>query len=326
MATSLLILARAFHFGSGMMLVGVVAFRWLILLPAWRDEPDETWREFAPLFRRLQGLFLGAGVVLILSGLALFWAVAAEMSDTSLAESLSLDTLGTVFFQTQFGSVFQWRLGLAILLALSVALLTRNRWLGRRQSSGLEIAAGGIAVALVVSIAGTGHAAATGGPEMPWRIMADATHLVAASIWPAGLLPFALCLSCARRAEDFSSLRPFIAAANRFSAVSFGTVGVLAATGLVNAAFMVGSFPALISTDYGRLLCLKLFLFFVILCLAAWNRYRLVPLLSIPNGAQEKEMTLPIISSLRRFVMTEFALALAIILVVSLLGITPPPR
>jgi putative copper export protein len=103
-------------------------------------------------------------------------------------------------------------------------------------------------------------------------------------------------------------------------------VGVLAATGLVNAAFMVGSFPALISTDYGRLLCLKLFLFFVILCLAAWNRYRLVPLLSIPNGAQEKEMTLPIISSLRRFVMTEFALALAIILVVSLLGITPPPR
>jgi type III secretory pathway component EscT len=77
MTTSLLILSRFVHFGSGMILVGVVAFRWLILLPAFAGEPDTTWQAFMPLFLRLHQLFIGAGIGLVVSGLALFWAVSA---------------------------------------------------------------------------------------------------------------------------------------------------------------------------------------------------------------------------------------------------------
>src|SRR5277367_6737232 len=105
MSATLLIWARAFHFGSGMILVGVVAFRWLVLLPAFAGEADETWQKFTPLFRKLRALFLWSGAILILSGAALFWAVASGMSGASLTESLTWDTLGTVLFQTQFGSV-----------------------------------------------------------------------------------------------------------------------------------------------------------------------------------------------------------------------------
>jgi putative copper resistance protein D len=326
MTTTLLICARAFHFGSGMILVGVVAFRWLVLLPAFAGETDETWREFTPLFQKLNALFLGAGVLLVVSGFALFWAVAAGMSDTSLAESLTADTWGTVLFQTQFGSVCQWRFGLMVILGLMMWRLARNSWQLRRKSSPLEMAAGVVATALVVSIAWTGHAAATGGSDFKLRVMADAAHLFAASIWPAGLLPFALFLGCARQIGGLSRLGPVVAAARRFSELSFVTVGVLIATGIINACFIVGSFSALVATDYGRLLCLKLFLFLVILGIATWNRYQLLPLLLLHASASEKSPVLPLLQRLRSFVMTELSLAVAVVGVVSILGTTPPPH
>jgi putative copper resistance protein D len=325
MTTSLLIWARAFHFGSGMILIGVAAFRWLVLLPAFAGEADETWQKFTPLFRKLHALFMGSGVILLASGFALFWAVASEMSGTSLTESLTWDTLSTVLFQTQFGSVCQWRIGLAVILGVLMWRITRNQWQTRRKLSMPEMAAGLTAAALIVSVAWTGHAAATSGPDFKWRVLADATHLFAASIWPTGLLPFALFLGCARQVDDFSRLGPVLAAASRFSTVSFLTVGVLITTGMINSYFIVGSFQALVATNYGRLLCLKLFLFLVILGIAAWNRYRLLPLL-LHARASEKSLVFPLLQRLQNFVTTEFGVAVAVVIVVSILGTTPPPR
>ena len=326
MTTTLLICARAFHFGSGMILVGLVAFRWLVLLPAFAGEADETWQKFAPLFRKLHALFLWSGAILIVSGAALFWAVAAGMSGASLTESLTWDILGTVLFQTQFGSVFQWRLGLAVILGMMMGKLAWEKWQTRRKSSLLEKAAGFVATALIVSMAWTGHAAATGGPDFKWRVLADATHLFAASIWPTGLLPFALFLGCARRIDGYSHLQPVMATARRFSTVSFLIVGILIATGIINTYFIVGSFSALVTTHYGRLLCLKLFLFLVILGIAAWNRYRMLPLLLLRASTSEKSPVIPLLQRLQSFVMTEFGLAVAVVVVVSILGTTPPPH
>jgi len=324
--TSLLVSARGLHFGSGMILAGVVAFRWLVLLPAFAGEAEETWQSFVPLFRKLNALFLGSGVVLVISGLVWFGAVGAGMSGGSFTESLVGETARTVLFQTRFGSVSQWRLGFAVVLAVMMARLAWSRWLMRREMSGLERAAGWVAAALVVSVAWTGHAAAGGGPDFKWRVLADATHLLAASIWPAGLLPFALLLGCARRVDDRSCLRPAVAAVRRFSSVSLMTVGVLITSGIVNACFIVGSFTALVATDYGRLLCLKLFLFLSILGFAAWNRYRLVPLLSARAVAPDGTFMLPLFRGLQRFVLIELSLAAAVLFVVGMLGITPPPQ
>jgi putative copper resistance protein D len=326
MPTGLLILARAFHFGSGMILVGVVAFRWLVLLPAFAAEADETWRAFTPLFRRIQGVFVGAAFILFLSGVAQFWAVSAIMSGAPLAYALNRDTLATVFFQTQFGHVCQWRLVLAAILEVMVWTLVRRQGVLRRGRSWLEIATGLVTILLVVSIAGTGHAAAAGGAAFLVRITADALHLFAASIWPSWLLPFALFLNCARRFEKPSSLRPILAVAGRFSAISFLVVGILILTGTINSYFLVGSFHALTTADYGRLLCLKLGLFCVILSIAGWNRYRLLPLLFAHNAVLAQTPVLPLLLRLRSFVWMEFILAVIIVCVVSVLGITPPPQ
>jgi len=326
MTTSLLICARAFYFGSGMILVGVVAFRWLVLLPAFAGETDEAWQKFAPLFRRMRALFMGAGVVLVISGFVLFGAVAAGMSGDSLTDMMTDDTLRTVLFQTQFGFVCQWRLGLAAILGLLMWRLNRSRWpIGRRVSIS-ELAAGFVATALIVSVAWTGHAAAASGPDLRWRILADTTHLFAASIWPTGLLPFALFLGCARHTINASHLSPLLAVARRFSAVSFVVVGILIATGIINTCFIVGNFPALVATDYGRLLCLKLFLFLMILGMAAWNRYHLLPLLFARAAVPDNSLVFALLRRLQAFVATELGLAIGVVIVVSILGITPPPR
>jgi putative copper resistance protein D len=325
MTTSLLILARALHLGGGLILVGVVAFRWLVLLPAFAVEADETWRALSPLFVRLNQLFLWSGATLLISGILLFWAVSGAMSDTSLIESLSADTLGTVLLQTQFGSVSQWRLGLAVVLLVPMVVLARTQWQSRRHRSAVEVVAGLTATALMVSFAWTGHAAASGGFNAIWRIAADALHLFVASIWPTGLLPFALFLACAKQSKEPSILPATIKAIGRFSNISLGIVGVLTTTGLINAFFMLGKLSTLFSTTYGQVLCLKLLLFALMLGIAAYNRFHLLRLLSLRDLPPDQDIS-ALLRRLQRFVTAEIALAFGVIVVVSFLGTTPPPQ
>jgi len=201
--------------------------------------------------------------------------------------------------------------------------LVRQHWQFRRRRSLLETAAGFIAVALTVSVAWTGHAAAAAGPNLPWRITADALHLFAAAVWPAGLLPFALFLRASRGAGGVA--RPVLAVVRRFSKLSLLAVGVLITTGIVNSVFLVGSFPAMVTTAYGRILCLKLVLLLFILGLASWNRFRLLPLLFAHPAPANESAVSPVLRRMQNFVAAEAGLAAAIVVVVSVLGITPPP-
>jgi putative copper resistance protein D len=316
MAGNLLLLARAFHLGSGMILAGLVAFRWLVLRPAWRRAPAATWAEFAPLLRQGPVALLVLGMVLLISGVAWFWAVAAGLS---LTGSLDPSTLGLVLTQTQFGRISEVRLGLFVLWLVALGVPGGSPRFARARLSLVEMATGLLTAALFLSIAWTGHAAAT---NSLGRIVADALHLLAAAIWPGGLVPFALFLWAAGHGAQGRSVLPVIA---RFSAVSLVVVGCLVLTGLINSWFLVGSISALWTTDYGRLLSLKLGLLALMLALAAWNRWRVLPLL-FTRGEEADAADRPLLRSLRRYVTIEAVLGLAIVAVVSVLGTTPPPR
>jgi putative copper resistance protein D len=140
----------------------------------------------------------------------------------------------------------------------------------------------------------------------------DVAHLLAAGVWPAGLLPFALLLKGLMKAGALPAAR---AAARRFSAMSLATVAVLALTGIMNAFFLVGSIHALVSSDYGRLLMLKVALFAVAIALGAWNLLVHKPRLETDLGA---------LAAMARKVWIEVALGTAIVLVVGILGTLPP--
>ena len=253
-----------------------------------------------------------------------FWIVLARITGGSLWELPSIDSIGVAITQTQFGRLWTWRLGLMLLFTIA-NLLARQKcriflWSSRAwQYVGLIIA-----TTLLASIAWAGHAGATIGAERPIHLAVDSAHLIAAGLWPAGLLPLTLLLARASRSNDPSLLLIAGSITRRFSAVSLLVVSALAATGLTNSYFLVGSLPALVTSEYGRLLTLKLFLFFIMIAFGAYNFLRLKPQLAIADEQNAKERTA--LRKLMRNVIAELCLGTIVVLIVGALGATPPPR
>src|SRR5262249_29147745 len=122
------------------------------------------------------------------------------------------------------------------------------------------------------SLAWTGHAGSTLGVAGDLHLAADTLHLIAAAAWIGGLVSLMLFLATARRSKTLSLAHD---AVGRFSTLGMISVATLLLTGLINTIILVGSPRALIVTEYGRLLLLKLGLFAVMLAFAAANRFRL---------------------------------------------------
>jgi putative copper resistance protein D len=153
-------------------------------------------------------------------------------------------------------------------------------------------------------------------------LFADVLHLLASGFWPTGLLPFALLLRKLRQAPDPARWYSVAALVRRFSALSLGSVALLATTGLVNSWFLVGSFSNLIEQTYGRWLLAKIILFCLAVAIGAVNLLRLKPRLLIENSqSQNAEAT---VTQLQFNVQTELVLGTAIVIVVAILGILPP--
>lgn len=104
--------------------------------------------------------------------------------------------------------------------------------------------------------------------------VADGTHLLAAAAWFGGLLALVGIVRARRGADDPLGAAEVVV---RFGSLAAGSVAVVAITGATLSWVEVGSASALTSTDYGRLLLAKLALVAVVVGLAAWNRFRLVP-------------------------------------------------
>ena len=114
------------------------------------------------------------------------------MSELSLKNTLSATAWGTVLFETQFGRVWQLRLGLIaaafVLVASALAQVKARRaliavlWL--------------VSVVLLVSLAWISHAAAA--TVRPFGASGDMLHLCAAGLWIGGLVPLTIFLARVR--------------------------------------------------------------------------------------------------------------------------------
>jgi putative copper resistance protein D len=287
----LLVLSRAIHFGSCLVLLSIFAVRLLVERPAARDGRSA---------RRLAWVCLAAAAG---SGFLWLWASAAGMSGTSLGDALNLQLFQLVLEQTPPGQVWVVRFGIGVVLGVTLCFATRM-W--------VWLLAAVLAVGFTGSIAWLGHAGAGEDGRRSVMLTADVAHLLAVSVWPAGLAPFALLL---RRRMKAGSLAAAYVAARRFSAMSLAAVAVIASSGLVNAYFLVGSFPALTGTDYGRLLMVKLSLFGAAAILGGWNLLVHEPRIEADPGA---------LGAMRLKVWVEVALGTLIVGVVAILGTLAP--
>jgi len=309
----LLIYARAVHFAATIMAAGVAFFTVCVAEPAFRKSTT------APLAATLRHRFAWIAWIslafCVLSAASWFVLTSASMSGQPLAQIYAQDILWTVASQTDFGNDWLARLAFACGLAGTfVPLLSPNG----SASPWLKVATVAFAAALVGSLAFAGHAIGAEGAEGIVHPAADVLHLVAAAAWVGSLVPLALLLAAS--GDDAATLAVAQAATLRFSTLGIVSVATLLVTGVVNTWYLAGSVDALTETEYGRLLVIKIALFFVMVGIAALNRLRLTPRLVGDDATPAQDAR----RALCRNAAIEAALGAAVIAIVAVLGTLPP--
>jgi putative copper resistance protein D len=177
-----------------------------------------------------------------------------------------------------------------------------------------------LAAAFAGTLAWSGHAAGGLGGEAILHPAADVLHLIAAAAWVGALVPLIVLFAAAAGADD-ASLAMARTATTRFSILGIVSVGTLLATGIVNTYYLAGSVPALLHTDYGRLLLIKIALFLAMVAIATVNRLRLTPqLLQQASIAASRDA----LRQLRRNAAIEALVGAIVIAIVAALGTMPP--
>jgi copper resistance protein D len=296
-----LILLRGVHLGATALATGTAGFTVLVGEPAFRGSTGIVPAEFAALRRRWNALIVIALAFAIVSGAGWLVLLAANIYGVSVVEVCRDGGVWSVAAETRFGLVWEIRLA----LALAVALLLVTRW-----RPALLLAA----AALIGSLAVVGHAGAAPGAAGIVHLAADTLHLIAAGAWVGGLPALALLMDRARRAASPAWRALAAAAARRFSPLGIVAVATVATTGLINCWYMLGGPRDLFTTDYGRLVLLKIGLFAAMAGIAAVNRFHLTPRLELAGAVR----------ALERNSFAETGLGLCVLFVVGALGTLSP--
>jgi len=250
------------------------------------------------------------------------------MAQTALISENASDAFNpavvfSMLTETRFGRFCLLRIGL--LLASVVGLLGlspgRTLWI-------IQAFLGG---AVLASFAWTGHGVADEGWAGSLHLGSDVLHLLAAGVWIGALVPLSILILFSARSQTISEAIVTYEGLESFSGIGPAIVAVLVLTGVLNSWFLVGieQWRALFSTRYGLALDFKLVLFAIMLFLAARNRYHLSPRLGCAAQDRESESN-PVglrtaLQLLRRSVLGETILALAVLAAVAYLGTLEPP-
>ena len=310
-----LLYARAIHFAATMLLAGGAFFAVFVAGPAWRGVADNGGVAVKVRGRLAVIAWIGLALALI-SGAAWLVLTAAAMSDLPAAQVFGGGVLWTVLSQTVFGRDWLVRFVLACALGATLPALLSPR---NHKTRWLEVAVTVLAVAFAGTLAWSGHAAGGLGGEAVLHPAADVLHLIAAAAWVGALLPLIVLFASA--SADDASLAIARTATARFSILGILSVGTLLVTGIVNTFYLAGSVPALLHTEYGRLLLIKIALFMAMVAIAAVNRLRLTPqLLQQTSIAASRDA----LRKLRRNAAIEVLAGAIVIAIVATLGTMPP--
>jgi copper transport protein len=272
------------------------------------------------------------------------WAVAATgavlalllegpyAAGTGLADALDPDLIGTTL-GTTYGRMLSARLVLlGVIAVLAVRLLREQGEVAERVRSRDEDLAAICGLGVLATYGGVGHAAAGSQPTL--ALLSDTAHLAAATLWIGGLIVLLTGLLPTRRTAELAQALP------RFSRLAMGSVAVLALTGTYQAWREIAPLAALWSTEYGRLVLLKILGFVLLVGLGnlgriAVRRHYVTPVayalsekdvLGTARAEPPAEEEDRLLRRLRASVGIEVAVAAAVLAVAAILVSTPPAR
>jgi putative copper resistance protein D len=299
----LIIASRLVHFAALALLFGGSVFRLFI-------RPRISYQR-KPWPRAID---IAVVVAALLSALGWFIGTAASMTG-DWSEILEPDVLAAVLVETRFGRLWTGRLALlAAILALTLVWRRQTR-----AREGFMLLLSGM---LTASLAGVGHGSIGTGSLGLIHTTADMAHLLCAAAWLGGLVCLGLDLRHASNGGDLQSIDRVRTMLPRFARLGYIAVATLLITGCINTLALVPRPEALIGTDYGRILSLKLGLVVMMIAIAICNRFVFSPRLLL--GAQSPGSGADNTMTLYRSVAVEQAIGLFVLAAVAVLGTTHP--
>ncbi|MDV9200796.1 copper resistance CopC/CopD family protein [Streptomyces sp. Wh19] len=217
--------------------------------------------------RPLQRLVVRGWMTLTVATLAMLLLRNPYTGSGKLADAFDLDGLKAVL-DTKPGAALVSRLLLLGASALFIAVLfgayAKREDEREKKDLTFGLAIGGTVIA--AGIAGTWALAehASTGIQPGIAMPVDVLHLLAVAAWLGGLTALLVALY---RTPDIDAT-----AVRRFSGIAFGSVVVLAATGIYQSWRQVGTWSALTGTGYGQLLLVKVGLVAVLIGIAWFSR------------------------------------------------------
>lgn len=217
--------------------------------------------------RPLQHLVVRGWMTLTVATLAMLLLRNPYTGSGKLADAFDLDGLKAVL-DTKPGAALVSRLLLLGASALFIAVLfgayAKREDEREKKDLTFGLAIGGTVIA--AGIAGTWALAehASTGIQPGIAMPVDVLHLLAVAAWLGGLTALLVALY---RTPDMDAT-----AVRRFSGIAFGSVVVLAATGIYQSWRQVGTWSALTGTGYGQLLLVKVGLVAVLIGIAWFSR------------------------------------------------------
>jgi copper resistance protein D len=248
-----LVVCRFAHFMAAMLTFGASAYLWLYA-------PKRIARALSPAVRRLA---LTSSVVALLTAILWLALESASMADDWSA-AFDPGAIGAVLTDTAFGHAWAAHLVVASALVAVLAFGPRPRWAATTI----------VSAALLASLGLVGHAAMQTGAEGALHRANHAVHLLTTAAWIGGLVPFAMCL---RAYGDHDLRQDAVRAMTDFSFWGQLVVAAIVVTGAVNIALTSGRPPIPPMTPYRALLDVKVVVVAIMILLALFNRFVLLP-------------------------------------------------
>lgn len=308
--TALIGAARWLQYAGAMILCGSPLFY------LYSFEPGDASPRWAP-WRWSFTLVRVAAIVTLVGAVAWLIGESLSISDDP-AEALTPAALWLLLSGTRFGLACAVRTALLVLILFAPSVITRPRALW-----GVQVFLG---AAITMSFAWTGHGAMGSGSSGAWHLGFDLLHLLAAAVWLGALVPLTVLVLSSLRSQSEEDAAATLRGLERFSAIGPLVIALLVFSGIGNSWFLIGPshLRALYSASYGVALLVKIGLFAGMLVLAVRNRYWTTPGLRADLVTGRNTQTT--LGSLRATVAGEIALALSVLLAVSVLGTLKPPN
>ena len=235
---------RGLHFSALLILLGGITFRAIVLPRITHDVGMRT-----ALQRSAWRVVMGGAVLLAISAVVRLWFQSAALHGAERAWDSAL--LSIMLTDTTWGRAWLLQAALFTLLGMAIA------W-GRpgRDRAGLiiaSVAAAGLSVVPALS----GHAAgATGVGRL--IVLNDVIHVVAAGAWLGTLA--VLMIVAVPHLRRMTGNEDAARAIEVFSPLALAAGGAVLLSGVVNSLMHLDSLAQLWTTDYGRVLLIKLLL------------------------------------------------------------------